>query len=128
MRSLLLGLTLAGMTTSCDLFTSTARGIGIRLDASPLVGQLGDTVTFTVIVSATKVTGVVIDFGDSNGDQTSTGGLPTALVTFTHTYAATGNYMARAVVSDAVVGDRVVTQQIVVNPRSDSTQARGATR
>ena len=126
MRSLLLGLTLAGMTASCDLFTSTGRGISIRLDANPLVAQLGDTVTFTVIVSATQVSGVVIDFGDSTGDQSPTGGLPSALVTFEHVYAAVGNYISRATVSDAAVGDRVVTQLIVVNPRTDSTATSGA--
>ena len=125
MRPMLLGLTIAGMTTSCDLWTSTARGISIRLDANPLVAQAGDTVNFTVIVSATAVSGVVIDFGDSSGDQSSTGGLPTALVNFQHAYATTGNYMSRATVSDAAVGDRVVTQQIVVIPKSDSTQTVG---
>ena len=122
MRSTLIGLALAATTASCDLFTATAKGIAIRLDANPLVAQTGDTVTFTVLVSANEVSGVVIDFGDSSGDQSSTGGLPTALVTFTHAYAAVGTYMSRATVTDAVVGDRIVTQQIEVIPRTDSVQ------
>ena len=124
MRSLLLALTIAVTTTSCDMFTSTGRGISIRLDASPLVPAVGDTVTFTVLVSATKVTDIAIDFGDSKGDQQSAGGLPTAFVTFQHAYTAVGNYMSRATVSDGAVGDRVVTQEIMVTPR-DTTQPPG---
>ena len=122
MRSLLLALAIAVTTTSCDLFTATARGIAIRLIASPLVAQTGDTVTFTVNIAAQEVNGVTISFGDSGNDQTSVGGIPNASVTFKHVYADTGSYMSRAVVSDGVVGERVVTQEIVVIPR-DTTPA-----
>lgn len=121
MRSILLGLTLAVMTTSCDLFTATARGIAIRLIASPLVVPIGDTVTFTVNIAAQEVNGVTIAFGDSGSDQTSVAGLPNASVTFKHVYADTGSFMSRAVISDGVVGERIVTQEIVVIPR-DTTQ------
>jgi hypothetical protein len=68
------------------------------------------------------VTGVLIDFGDSTNETSAPGGLPNALVTFTHVYGAVGNYMSRATISDAAVGTRVVTQQIVVIPR-DTTGA-----
>ena len=121
MRSMLLALAIAVTTESCDLFTSTGRGISIRLDASPLAPQVGDTVTFNVLVSATQVSAIVIDFGDSKGDSQSAGGLPTAFVTFQHVYTTVGNYMSRATVSDAAVGDRVVTQQISVSAK-DTTQ------
>ena len=121
MRSLLVGLTIAVTTASCDLFTSTARGIAIRLIASPLVAQIGDTVTFTVDIAANEVTGVVISFGDSGGDHTTVGGTPNASVTFKHVYADTGSFMSRAIISDGVVGERIVTQEIVVIPR-DTTQ------
>jgi PKD repeat protein len=124
---MLLAFAIAASTTSCDLFTSTARGISIRLSAAPLVPQLGDTVTFTVVVSANEVTGVLIDFGDSTSDQSSTGGLPTAVVTFTHVYGSVGNYMSRATISDAAVGTRVVTQEIMVIPR-DTTQPPASLR
>jgi hypothetical protein len=124
MRSTLLGVTLVVMTTSCDLVTATARGISIQLLASPLVAQTGDTVTFIVDVSANNVSGVVINYGDSGGDQQSIGGAPTARVTFKHAYADTGSYTARATVSDAVVGERNVTQVITVNARTDSASLR----
>jgi len=122
MRSLLLGLAIALTTASCDLLTATARGITIRLIASPLVAPIGDTVTFTVDIAAQEVNGVTISFGDSGSDQTSVGGIPNASVTFKHVYADTGNFMSRAVISDGVVGERVVTQEIVVIPR-DTTQS-----
>src|SRR5687767_11130991 len=120
MRSLLVGLTIAVTTASCDLFTATARGIAIRLIASPLVTQIGDTVTFTVNIAAQEVNGVTISFGDSGSDQTNVGGLPNASVIFKHVYADSGNYMSRAVISDGVVGERTVTQEIVVTPRIDT--------
>jgi hypothetical protein len=121
MRPLLIGLTIAVTTASCDLFTATARGINIRLIASPLVAPIGDTVTFTVAIAANEVKGVTISFGDSVNDQTTTGGIPNTSVTFKHVYADTGSFMSRAVVSDGVVGERVVTQEIIVIPR-DTTQ------
>lgn len=99
---MLLAFAIAGTTASCDLFTATARGIGVRLDATPLVAQTGDTVTFTVNVTAQKVSGISIDFGDASGDQFATGGVSAASVTFKHAYDTTGTYMARAAVSDAV--------------------------
>ena len=120
MRPLLLALAIAATTTSCDLFTATARGIAIRLIASPLVTQIGDTVTFTVNIAAQEVNGVTISFGDSGSDQTNVGGLPNASVIFKHVYADSGNYMSRAVISDGVVGERTVTQEIVVTPRIDT--------
>ncbi|HZI30614.1 MAG TPA: hypothetical protein VFD64_20795 [Gemmatimonadaceae bacterium] len=123
MRRILLGLIVA-VTAACQPPTSTARQFAARIEASPLVGQLGDTVTFVVNVTANNVSAVVINYGDSNSDQYSTGGGPFARVTFKHAYLTTGNYLARATVSDAVIGNREVSQLIVVNPRSDSTSLR----
>lgn len=123
MRSLLIGLIIAVTTASCDLFTATARGISIHLLASPLVAPVGDTVTFTVNIAAQQVNGVTISFGDSGSDQTSVGGIPSASVTFKHVYADTGSFMSRAVISDGVVGERVVTQEIMVIARTDTVQA-----
>lgn len=123
MRPILLGLILTG-TAACESLTSSARQFAARLEVSPLVGMLGDTVTFVVDVTANNVSGVAINYGDSSSDQYSTGGVPSARVTFKHAYLATGNYMVRATVSDAVIGNREVSQLIVVNPRSDSTSLR----
>ena len=116
MRLILLGLSIAMMSVACRQPTSTAIQISVVLEASPTVVQRGDTVTFVVNITANNLFGVVIDYGDSNLDQYSTGGASTARVTFKHAYATSGSYTARATVSDALVGDREVTQVIVVNP------------
>ena len=119
----LLGLIVV-VTAACEPPTSSARQFAALLEASPLVGVLGDTVTFVVNVTANNVSAVVINYGDSSSDQYSPGGGPFARVTFKHAYLATGNYMARATISDAIIGNREVSQLIVVNPRSDSTSLR----
>ena len=129
MRLILFGLTLAATTVACRPPTSSEIGISIFMEANPTVVQVGDTVTFIVNISANNLFGVVIAYGDSVSDQYSTGGASTARVTFKHAYANSGTFTARATVSDAIVGDREVTQLIVVNPRIDSTQSVGiATR
>ena len=122
MRPIFLGVALAAMTAACEPFATVARGITVQLDANPKIVQTGDTVTFIVNVSASSVSGVVIDFGDFSGDQFGTGGASTASVTFQHAYATNGTFQARAKVTDAVVGERVVSQSIVVNVRVDTTQ------
>ena len=119
MRSLLTGLAIVLSTVTCNPFTATARGISVLLEASPLVAMIDDTVTFTESVSATNVSDIVINYADGSGDQQSAGGQPTARVEFKHVYDKVGNYVARATVSDKVVGNRVVTQLIVVNERTE---------
>jgi hypothetical protein len=123
MRPILLGLIVA-VIAGCKPPTSSARQFAARLEANPLTAQLGDTVTFVVNVTANNVSGILINYGDSNSDQYATGGVPHASVTFKHLYLATGNYMARATISDAIIGNREVSQLIVVNPRIDSTSLR----
>lgn len=118
---LVTGLAIAVLNLSCGSITSTARGISVQLQASPLTAVTDDTVTFLVTVAATNVSSIVINFADGNDEQYTAGGLPTAVATFKHVYANVGNYLVRATVSDAVSGNRVVTQLIVVNQRSDST-------
>ena len=120
MRLILAGLAIVLTTVTCRPPTTTVVGISILLEANPRVAQTGDTVTFTVSVTGNNVSGVVIDFGDSSGDQYSAGGVATVQAIFRHAYPNVGNYMARATVSDAAVGNRVVTQLIVVSARNDS--------
>lgn len=124
MHLLLRGIIAAVTIAACSSITSTARGISVLLEANPKTAQLGDTVTFLVNVVANAVSGVTIDFGDTTGDQSSAGGAPTVQVSFKHLYGSTGTYLARAAVSDAAVGVRYVSQEIVVIPRIDTTLAR----
>ena len=118
MRPILMVLGLVLTTVTCGI-TSTARGISVLLEVNPLVAMIDDTVTFTVSVSATSVSDVVINFADGSGDQKSAGGLAAAQLEFTHVYDDTGSYLARATVTDKAVGNRVVTQMVVVNPRTE---------
>ena len=123
MRPIVLGLAVATVA-ACQGPTSSATQFAALLQTSATVVQAGDTVTFTVNVSANNVSAVVINYGDSNSDQQTLSGAPTARVTFKHAYLASGNYMARATISDRVVGDREVSQLIVVNVRTDSISQR----
>jgi hypothetical protein len=45
MRPILLGLIVV-VTAACESLTSSARQFAARLEVNPLVGMLGDTVTF----------------------------------------------------------------------------------
>jgi hypothetical protein len=123
MRPILLGLFVA-TTVACQPPTSSSRQFAALLETSGTVVQAGDTVTFIVNVSANNVAAIVINYGDASTDQYAVGGAPSARVTFKHAYLASGNYLARATVSDAVIGEREVSQLIVVNARTDSTSLR----
>ena len=124
MRPILAGLGIVLATVTCSPPATVVTGISIALEASPLVGLTGDTVTFIVNVSAASVTDVVINYADGRSDQQHAGGAATARVTFKHVYANGGSYMTRATVTDAAVGNRVVTQLITINPRTDPVSAR----
>ena len=123
MRTITLFLTVL-LLNACDALSSQATQLSIRLDANPKVAEVGDTVRFVVSATATNISGIVINYGDSTSDQYVTGGGASAQVTFKHVYSATGNFMSRATVTDAVAGDREVSQLIVVNPDT-STAAAG---
>lgn len=123
MRPILPGL-LVAIAVACQPPTSSSRQFAALLETSGTVVQAGDTVTFIVNVSANNVAAIVINYGDSSTDQQSVGGAPTARVTFKHAYLTSGNYLARATVTDAIVGDREVSQMIVVNARTDSLSLR----
>lgn len=110
--SLALGILVVG---ACRQTTAPPVTLALSLQANTTVAQPGDTITFTVTASANNLFGVTIDYGDTTGDQYSTGGASTARVTFKHAYQATGSYAVRATVSDAIVGEKEASISIVVN-------------
>lgn len=112
-RWVLLALAIIGMQ-SCRETTATAVEISVTLESSHVTATTGDTVTFIVRANGNNLVGVVIDFGDSVSDQYATGGALTARVTFKHAYLATGNYSVRAVVTDAISGDKEVSVAVAV--------------
>ena len=99
---------------SCRQTTEPAVEISVTLESSHVMATAGDTVTFTVRANGNNLVGVVIDFGDSVVEQYATGGANTARVTFKHAYVATGNYTVRAVITDAISGDKEVTVLVAV--------------
>ena len=78
------------------------------------VSVRGDTVSFTVNATGNNLFGVVVEFGDSGVDQYATSGALTARVTFKHAYTTAGTFTVRAVVTDAIAGEREATKSIVV--------------
>jgi hypothetical protein len=101
--------------TACRQTTEPPGEVTVTLEASHATAQRGDTVTFTVNAAGNNLFGVVVEFGDANVDQYATSGALTARVTFKHAYTAAGTFTVRAIVSDAISGDREATRSIVVN-------------
>ena len=114
MKSLVIGMALVG-TVACRQSTAPPEAVTVTLESSHAATQRGDTVTFTVNAGGNNLIGVVVEFGDSGVDQYATGGALTARVTFKHAYAAAGTFTVRAIVTDAIAGEKEATKSIVVN-------------
>jgi hypothetical protein len=56
-----------------------------------------------------------MDYGDMGADQYATGGAHSARVTFRHAWETAGTFTVRAVVTDAILGEKEATVGIVVN-------------
>ena len=102
-------------TVACRQTTAPPEEVTVTLESSQAATQRGDTVTFTVNAKGNNLLGVVVEFGDSGVDQYATGGAITASVTFKHVYTAAGTFTVRAIVTDAIAGDKEATKAIVVN-------------
>lgn len=113
-RTFVLVLAIASLA-ACRQTTAPPAPLTVSLEATASVAQPGDTITFTVNASANNLFGVVIDFGDTTGDQYSTGGASTARVRFKHAYQSRGSYTVRTTVSDAIMGEKEASIPIVVN-------------
>ena len=112
-RWLLLALGLVALQ-NCRQTTAPVVAISLTLESSHVTATTGDTVTFTVRANGNNLVGVVIDYGDSISEQYATGGALTARITFTHAVLAKGNYTVRAVVTDAIMGEKDVTVLVTV--------------
>ena len=114
MKLLPVAFLLVACVGACRQTTEPTVEISVTLESSHVTATTGDTVTFVVRANGNNLVGVVIDFGDSVSDQYATGGALTARVTFKHAYLATGNYSVRAVVTDAISGDKEVSVAVTV--------------
>jgi hypothetical protein len=100
---------------ACRQTTATPVPLVVSLEVSTVVTQRGDTVSFTVQATGNNLIGVVLEYGDDNSDQYATSGALTARVSFRHAYSAPGTFTIRAIVTDAISGEKEATASIVVN-------------
>ena len=115
MRLALVGISVAILAIGCRQSTAPVVDVTMSLQANTTVVQRGDTVTFTVNATGNNLFGVVMEYGDDGTDQFATGGALNARVTFKHAYSAAGTFTARAIVTDAIIGEKEATVAIVVN-------------
>ena len=114
MKRLVLMLAIVG-SVACRQSTAPPGEVTVSLEVVPASALRGDTVSFTVNAAGNNLVGIVVEFGDSEGDQYATSGALTARVTFKHAYSAVGTFSVRAIVTDAIGGEREATKSIVVN-------------
>lgn len=89
--------------------------LDVSIQASGATAAVGDTVTFVVSAQGGQLIGLEVNYGDDSSEQFGTGGARTARVTFKHAYLVRGTYMVRAVVTDALVGQKEATVEVRVN-------------
>lgn len=115
MRSVILGTLVAVCSMGCRQTTAPPVPLQVTLESSLTTALRGDTVTFTLHATGNNLVGVVIDYGDSGVEQYSTGGAHSARVTFRHAFETLGTYTVRAVVTDAIAGEKEASVEIVIN-------------
>jgi len=115
MKRLLCAIAMATAVVACRQSVEPPVDVSISMSASSLTAHRGDTVSFVINAAGNNLFGVAIEYGDSNTDLYSTGGALSAHVTFKHIYETTGTFTVRAVVTDALAGEKEASTSIVVN-------------
>jgi hypothetical protein len=100
---------------ACTEYTTASKPFQVALDATPQVAAPGDSISFVVSASGGSLVGVEIDFNDGTTDLYPTSGAQTARVTFRHAYNERGSFVVRAVVTDALAGQKEATVEVLVN-------------
>lgn len=115
MRRILTGAFLLAAVTACHGSSLGPLPFLVTIGASRATAAPGDSIAFTVNAQGGELFGVEIDFGDGITDQYATSGARTARVTFKHAYDSSGVYTARAVVTDALAGQKEVSVDVTIN-------------
>ena len=115
MSRILLYLPLLAGLIACEGSTLEPLPVDVSVEASRATAAPGDTVTFVVNAQGGSLVGVEIDYGDTVTELFGTAGARTARVTFRHAYAAPSTYLVRAVVTDAMAGQKEATVEVRVN-------------
>ncbi len=100
---------------ACSPSTLEPLPLDIGVEASRTTAVLGDSITFVVSAQGGILVGVEIAYGDTTTEQFGTSGARTARVTFRHAYQQRGTFTVRAVVTDAVAGQKEATTEIRIN-------------
>lgn len=103
------------LVAGCRQTTAPAVDLTVSLQSNRTTAARGDTVTFVVGATGNNLVGVVIDYGDTSGDQYATSGATTAQVTFKHVFSLAGEFTVRTTVTDAIVGEKDATVAVSVN-------------
>jgi hypothetical protein len=113
-RTLLCALLALGVAV-CSGSTLEPLPLDVSIQASRATAAPGDTIAFVVDAQGGQLLGVELSYGDDSTDQFGTGGARTARVTFKHAYLLRGTYLVRAVVTDALAGQKEATAEVRVN-------------
>lgn len=115
MRPFWIGVLLVAGSLGCRQTTALPVPLTVTLESSRSTAFRGDTVTFTLTSAGNNLVGAVIDYGDDVVEQYATGGAHSARVAFKHAFETAGTYTVRAVVTDAIVGEKEASVGVVVN-------------
>jgi plastocyanin len=115
MRPLAFGLILMTVVGACDTSLEEPSSIDVSLVANLTTVATGDTVTFEVNGRGGNLVGFEIEYGDGESDQLATSGAQTARTTFRHAYETAGSYTALVTMTDAALGAKEASVEIVVN-------------
>ena len=112
MRRIIAGALVIAALTACIEGTEP-----LPLDVSiqkPATITTADSANFVVTAQGNSLLGVETNFGDGRVATFATSGARTATVTFRHRYTVSGTYDVTATVSDAVLGQKTASVQVIV--------------
>src|SRR3954468_19065352 len=88
--------------------------LDVKVQASKLTANVGDTIAFTANAQGASLFGVIADFGDSKTASFDGHGARTMKLSFGHAFDAKGSYLVRVTATDASLGDKDASLQIAV--------------
>jgi PKD domain len=110
----ILAATLA-LSWACAQSSLAPLPLEISVAASRTSAAPGDTVVFVATVQGGNLLGLDAEYGDQTVDQYGTAGARTGKVSFHHAYTMRGTFTAKITVTDATLGQKSASVEILVN-------------